>query len=300
MGKFILILAHSALINRSPTSTRRGKRPVDEYIVEFKNVITRCGITDFDIIKDFFFTGLNSSLRDRIHSCETMPTDAEKLYSKAAQLENQWLMGKAYGGQKMNKTTNTFGGKRPYTAPKERDPDAMDIDRMTAEEREKHFKEGRCFTCHKIGHLSHNCPDKRNQKTQNRTNARVANLEDEDDKRSITSHSTTSTTASCRLVAARVRLALKDLDSDVDREEVLKEVCDKGAGELFVDYRYARMKNMPMKKLPQPIRVFNADGTSNEQGIGLSTDLIQRATALYLRVMIPSDHLIQIRQNPNL
>ena len=206
----------------------QGKRPVDEYIVEFKNVITRCGITDFDIIKDFFFTGLNSSLRDRIHSCEIMPDNAEKLYSKAAQLENQWRMGKAYGGQKMNKTANTFGGKRPYTAPKERDPDAMDIDRMTAEEREKHFKEGRCFTCHKIGHLSRNCPDKRNQKTQNRTNARVTNLEDEDDKRSTTSHSTTSTTASRRLVAARVRLALKDLDSDVDREEVLKEVCDEG------------------------------------------------------------------------
>ena len=196
--------------------------------MEFRNVIARCAIKDFGVIQDFFFAGLNRLLCERIHCCETMPKDPEALYSKAAQLENQWRLGKAYTTQKNSKSSDQYGGRRPYVPQKERDPDAMDIDRMTAEEREKHFKEGRCFTCHKIGHLSRNCPDKRNQKTQNRTNARVTNLEDEDDKRSTTSHSTTSTTASRRLVAARVRLALKDLDSDVDREEVLKEVCDEG------------------------------------------------------------------------
>ena len=197
--------------------------------MEFRNVIARCAIKDFGVIQDFFFAGLNRSLCERIHCCETMPKDPEALYSKAAQLENQWRLGKAYTTQKSTKSSNQYGGRRPYVPQKERDPDAMDIDRMTAEEQEKHFKEGRCFTCHKIGHLSRNCPDKRtqNRTTQNRTNAHVTNIEDCDNK-STTSHSSTATTASRWLVAARVRLALKDLDSEVEREEVLKEVCDEG------------------------------------------------------------------------
>ena len=60
-----------------------------------------------------------------------------------------------------------------------------------------------------------------------------------------------------------MRIPLKFIS---DRIVETDGLIDTGAGELFVDYRYAKMKNMPMKKLPQPIRVFNADGTSNEQG----------------------------------
>ena len=31
---------------------------------------------------------------------------------------------------------------------------------MEPEEQIKHFKEGRCFTCHEVGHLARNCPKK--------------------------------------------------------------------------------------------------------------------------------------------
>ena len=60
-----------------------------------------------------------------------------------------------------------------------------------------------------------------------------------------------------------MRIPLKFIS---DRIVETDGLIDTGAGELFVDYRYAKMKNMPMKKLPQPIRVFNADGTGSAAG----------------------------------
>ena len=50
------------------------------------------------------------------------------------------------------------GPKRFVFPEKERDPNAMDVDRLTIEERTKLMKEGRCFKCKKQGHLSRDCP----------------------------------------------------------------------------------------------------------------------------------------------
>ena len=40
--------------------------------------------------------------------------------------------------------------------PKERDPNAMDIDRLTIKERDEYMKEGKCFQCGQKGHMSCN------------------------------------------------------------------------------------------------------------------------------------------------
>ncbi|GLB45796.1 putative reverse transcriptase-rnase h-integrase [Lyophyllum shimeji] len=44
-----------------------------------------------------------------------------------------------------------LGVEKPLTTIK-RDPNVMDVDRLSLEEREEHFKKGLCFECHKPGH----------------------------------------------------------------------------------------------------------------------------------------------------
>ena len=57
--------------------------------------------------------------------------------------------------------------KKTFAFPKQQDPNTMDIDRLTTEERTTLMKEGKCFKCRKQGHLSRDCPT-RNQ-AQNTT-----------------------------------------------------------------------------------------------------------------------------------
>ena len=44
---------------------------------------------------------------------------------------------------------------RPAYSQKARDPDAMDIDRLTIKERNEYMKKGKCFKCRQTGHMSH-------------------------------------------------------------------------------------------------------------------------------------------------
>jgi hypothetical protein len=54
--------------------------------------------------------------------------------------------------------------KKFYFPQRERDPNAMDVDRLTTEERDKLLKEGKCFRCRRTGHQANECPENDDEK----------------------------------------------------------------------------------------------------------------------------------------
>jgi hypothetical protein len=54
--------------------------------------------------------------------------------------------------------------KKYYFPRRERDPNVMDVDRLTVEEHNKLMKEGRCFKCRNTGHRGNECPEEENDK----------------------------------------------------------------------------------------------------------------------------------------
>ncbi|KAJ8456414.1 hypothetical protein ONZ51_g12142 [Trametes cubensis] len=208
---------------------KQGSKKVEDYIAEFKSIISRCGITEFDVIADFFYAGLNRPLREKIFGMYPLPKDTSELYLRASTLEQQYHLGRAYDG-KTSTFRPTYKAYRPR--PQERDPDAMDVDKMTTEEREKHYREGRCFNCHQIGHLARQCPNRRTndrKRTKPTAKARITEVEedesdDDEDTRSINGQAADKT----QLIAARIRTALKGLEEDRDAQEILASFSNKG------------------------------------------------------------------------
>jgi hypothetical protein len=106
------------------------------------------------------------------------------------------------------------GYQKPSPQKWQKDPNAMDIDairttgKLTDKERTKLMKEGRCFCCHKLGHMSRACPDKdkdkgktpdrpcssQGQYTKEKPKVRAAVI-NEDEEEEQHSEAETSTTA---------------------------------------------------------------------------------------------------------
>src|SRR5271155_2610077 len=54
-----------------------------------------------------------------------------------------------------------------------KDPNTMDVDQITTEQREKHIRENSCFNCHQIGHWADKC---RVRKQDNNNNRKFDNI----------------------------------------------------------------------------------------------------------------------------
>jgi hypothetical protein len=150
---------------------RQGSKTAEDVSVEWSLLVSKAGIGaagDTTLI-NLYQKVLNRPLLEKILDSDNVPTTIQGWKDKAVQLDNNYrrkmtILGKTR--ENRGQTTNTTGRRffRPSNQQiqnRMKDPNAMDVDALSIKQREEAMKKGACFGCGEIGHISRNCPKKR-------------------------------------------------------------------------------------------------------------------------------------------
>ena len=151
---------------------RQGNRTAEELVTEFRLLIGKAGFRgdnerDHYHLIEKFQEALHPRLTLKILHAEEVPDTIEGWYKKAIRYDlNRRRAAELYSGKKQKETPKPYVGKEGYKKKwnferPARDPNAMDVDRMTVEERNDLMKKGACFFCKEPGHLAADCPKKK-------------------------------------------------------------------------------------------------------------------------------------------
>jgi len=102
--------------------------------------------------------------RDRARTMT--PTSIQERYDKASRFDAQYQRFQEISSQNKGFTPQTKKTNTPQYVHFPRDPNTMDIDCLTTEDRELCMKEHQCFNCHKIGHNARDCHSKNTEGSQ--------------------------------------------------------------------------------------------------------------------------------------
>ena len=161
---------------------------LDEFIAEFKHLCSEAGWTANDIgTITQFWCGLNMGLLKAIvqHVC-LCPCMLHEWFNAVHEQHDIWNELKAaIEDAKSTGPPAPLWHNTTYVRPLNvMDVNAIHVDALMADEKEKLAKEGQCFRCRKQGHISCKCPEREEKKsTPHRGNqgmtTRVAVVEDE-------------------------------------------------------------------------------------------------------------------------
>ena len=149
---------------------------MDEHIAKFKILVSQLTLPESAALIDFFRETLPPALQKQIMCCEFPPETLAGWYKKASSFHNNWKKMQRILNRGKTTTTTTAATttaqtpqRKFYFPKKERDPMAMDVDKLTIEERAECMRTGRCFRCRKPG-LARDCPNHQQQQQQQKKN----------------------------------------------------------------------------------------------------------------------------------
>jgi len=145
---------------------RQGKKTAEELVTEFKLLVGKAALTDsttsdhVHLIR-MFQRALNPRLANRILYADVVPTTITDWYKCAIQYDANFRMAQALILPSKGQSSSPANYSRYWRNEKPKDPNTMDVDRMTIEERNDLMKKGACFGCKEPGHRVMDCPKKK-------------------------------------------------------------------------------------------------------------------------------------------
>jgi hypothetical protein len=157
------------VVNRLET-LRQGKKTAEELNTEFLQIVGQAGMdrktpSDHLHLIGYYGKALEPRLSFKILFSNNVPKTIDGWMEKAIQFDTNWRMGSLFFNQdikanlsKQKADTNKSNGNAPWWRTSERkDPNAMDVNALTMEERKMLLRQGKCFCCKKIGNMAKNC-----------------------------------------------------------------------------------------------------------------------------------------------
>ena len=161
---------------------KQGKKTVEEIIMEFKQLMGEAGLesrsrSDHIHLIGLFRKALNPQLSQQIMFGEVIPQTINDWFNKAIQFDTNYQEAMAiFGSNFGRKNKNKGGNKNWYKPAGKKDPNAIDVDTLTLEERQMLMKQGKCFKCRKTGHRTIDCPDKDDKKEKKKEELKKSDL----------------------------------------------------------------------------------------------------------------------------
>ncbi|KAI5115622.1 hypothetical protein M0805_006511 [Coniferiporia weirii] len=150
--------AQQALIKLKQTGT------TDDFNNQFQSLATRSGITSPEALIALYQAGLTPALLKTIYNRDVMPATINDWYKAASRSDNIYRRLRSIQGPpppiQQNHRFQKFSNNNPRTSSyntTSTSSNANRLPRLTPEERNKCFKEGRCLACREKGHNSCDC-----------------------------------------------------------------------------------------------------------------------------------------------
>jgi Zinc knuckle len=140
---------------------KKRNESIDEHIARLKTLAAESKIdtTNFLFIELFKET-LPWGLTLELMRLETPLKTINDWYEWAAMIDHRFhKVNRAIEQTRGNSGKDKAPQQKYYFPQKERDPNAMDVDRLMVNKRNKLMKEGRCFKCRNTGHWANECPE---------------------------------------------------------------------------------------------------------------------------------------------